>query len=106
MGDKYLCVVVKVVGGDAFVLTAYLPTPSIQPCLRVTHEQSIAEVLGDVAAEARDGAGGGLLVLRDEGDACPEPGRRAPAEPSSASSAARREPRPPSAEPHLPQNLA
>ena len=29
-------------------------------------EQPIAEVLGDVAAEARDGAGGGLLVLRDE----------------------------------------
>ena len=24
VGDKYLCVVVKVVGGDAFVLTAYL----------------------------------------------------------------------------------
>ena len=24
MGDKYLCVVVKVVGTDAFVLTAYL----------------------------------------------------------------------------------
>src|SRR5438046_293197 len=29
-------------------------------------EQPIAEVLGDVAAEARDGAGGGLLILRDE----------------------------------------
>jgi hypothetical protein len=24
VGDKYLCVVLKVVGGDAFVLTAYL----------------------------------------------------------------------------------
>ena len=29
-------------------------------------EQAIAEIPGDVAAEAPDGAGGGLLVLRDE----------------------------------------